>query len=522
MLYAFLRLLDLDRMVTTDEPLWLGRSANFYRALRTGEYSATYQQAHPGVPTMWLGAIAWAVRVPDIARILPANLDEVRNIDLVLRDAGIDPMRLLVTARVVKVLGQTALFVAALAGLHRLLNWGPFVVAGTLIATDPFASALDSLLHIDGLQAISLVAAVTWLAVAFNSQDRDVSWWIGSGVFAAIAWMTRSTGIVIAALPLMWLMIQIVRWWRGNAEAAPALMRFGLWMSVAAVTSVALLPAMWVYPVGTALKLIGYTVHSAATGHEAPQFFRGVIVDGDPGLLFYPLTLVWRLSPIVIVGLAASVLVLIRQRREIDRLRPHLWIGAFGVLYLAVMTLSAKKFDRYILPIYPLLAIGAAIGLVWLLRRIVGERWAVVTGVALAVLVNCSLVAQTIPYRLGAYEPLLGGAAAAQEEFQTGWGQGGDEAMAIISRDADGRDVIVYTADFVTAYRYFAPQNIELRRLEAGAPIPTDADYVISSIQQSQRNLDADLSSLPAEPRFSIAHNGVTLMRIWRIDQSSD
>ena len=54
-LYAGVRLLDLDRLVTTDEPFWLGASANFYRALKTGDFANTYQLEHPGVLTMWGG-----------------------------------------------------------------------------------------------------------------------------------------------------------------------------------------------------------------------------------------------------------------------------------------------------------------------------------------------------------------------------------------------------------------------------------------------------------------------------------
>jgi hypothetical protein len=55
--YLTPRLVALDRLVTVDEGYWLGRSANFYEALVSGDLANTYQFAHPGVPTMWAGAI---------------------------------------------------------------------------------------------------------------------------------------------------------------------------------------------------------------------------------------------------------------------------------------------------------------------------------------------------------------------------------------------------------------------------------------------------------------------------------
>ena len=50
--------LELDRAVTTDESIWLARSGNFYQALANGDLDETFQYAHPGVTTMWAGAVA--------------------------------------------------------------------------------------------------------------------------------------------------------------------------------------------------------------------------------------------------------------------------------------------------------------------------------------------------------------------------------------------------------------------------------------------------------------------------------
>jgi hypothetical protein len=55
----------LDRFVAVDERSWMTRSGNFYLALATGDLASTYQYYHPGVTTMWLGALAYLWQYPD-------------------------------------------------------------------------------------------------------------------------------------------------------------------------------------------------------------------------------------------------------------------------------------------------------------------------------------------------------------------------------------------------------------------------------------------------------------------------
>ena len=56
-LSLFLRLSDLDRFLTIDEPRWEERSIRFGDAL-WDDLGETYQSEHPGVVTMWIGASA--------------------------------------------------------------------------------------------------------------------------------------------------------------------------------------------------------------------------------------------------------------------------------------------------------------------------------------------------------------------------------------------------------------------------------------------------------------------------------
>src|SRR5690606_29692626 len=148
-LYLAVRLTELDRLVTTDEPLWLGRSANFYRALVSGELEYTYQKAHPGGLTMWAGAFAYLLRAPDFGQLSEGNLEDVRSIATVLRSYGYDPLEIMVAAKVSKVLLQGVFFAVSIVYVKKNFGTLAMILAGLLIAWNPFLAGHDALLHID-------------------------------------------------------------------------------------------------------------------------------------------------------------------------------------------------------------------------------------------------------------------------------------------------------------------------------------------------------------------------------------
>ena len=82
-----------------------------------------------------------------------------------------------------------------------------------------------------------------------------------------------------------------------------------IWLPGAVVVVFGLFPAMWVDPLGVLRRLFGMS----GSYFDAPvhvHFFRG-LVTADPGPLFYPLALLFRVTPIVLIGLVASLVPLL-------------------------------------------------------------------------------------------------------------------------------------------------------------------------------------------------------------------
>jgi hypothetical protein len=55
------RVFGLNVFLTTDEPIWIRQSLNFFTGLLERDYTKTFHYAQPGVTTMWGGVMGlWA------------------------------------------------------------------------------------------------------------------------------------------------------------------------------------------------------------------------------------------------------------------------------------------------------------------------------------------------------------------------------------------------------------------------------------------------------------------------------
>ena len=211
-----------------------------------------------------------------------------------------------------------------------------------------------------------------------------------------------------------------------------------IWGLVAVAVYVLAWPVMWVNR-GTVKQVLDKAIGYAEEGHKPGSYFFGKPVH-DPGWLFYPVTLVFRLSPLALVGLIAGGVWVARPRRKAGQRFRVAALLTYSVLYLILMNMGAKKLDRYVLPVMPALDIVAAMGLLWVVeaawRRLRGSvsrlRPDLVLSVTVVV-VQIVLVAPHYPYYLTLYNPLLGGIRQAVRTFPVGWGEGYELAAAYLN-----------------------------------------------------------------------------------------
>jgi len=137
-----------------------------------------------------------------------------------------------------------------------------------------------------------------------------------------------------------------------------------VWLIGSLVVVVTLWPAMWARPLRAIERMAVYTEEKGGSPMDAGGFFLGSPVP-DPGPFYYLAVLLLRLSPIILIGLAAWLLLRASGARRGVGL-----MLLMGVALAAILSFLPKKADRYVLPAIPFLVIVAAVGLAAL-----AERW---------------------------------------------------------------------------------------------------------------------------------------------------
>ena len=481
------RLLSLDVFLTSDELKWTCRAICFRAALLSGDLAKTFQVGHPGVITMWAGTVGipfdpsveWLQLCQDPR--ISTFLDKVSP-EAMARLAG-----LLFAARVPIALITSAAVLGIYLLVERLFGRRTALFSAVLIALDPFYLAHSRLFHLDavttGFTTLSLLSLLIYL-----NRQASYSYLALSGVMAGLASLNKSPALFMGPFAVFLVSLVmfrrkegVVNWLCGTMKAV------AVWSVAAGIAYVALWPSMWVDPVGTIQKVLGVSISYAEAPHVNLNFFWGEIRP-DPGPWFYPVAWAFRTTPLVMLGLIPSALLIKKGRGQRTALIELL---AFGVLFAVFMTFGAKKFDRYILPIFPALDIVAAVGfdhLVETINRRINRSSAYLVAVASIALLSAGLSLPYHPYYLPYYNPLLGGSSQAPNILLVGWGEGLDKAAQYLNEKEDAAELRVALRNV----SQFAPLFVG-RTVAADDYDSATTDYVVIYLNQVQRNLSPEL-----------------------------
>jgi 4-amino-4-deoxy-L-arabinose transferase-like glycosyltransferase len=484
------RVLDLGSFLTTDEAdHWIQRSEIFLNAIRSGNYAATAISAHPGVTTMWLGSAGIALR----RTLFESGILHDETFSTVL---ALTRLPVALTHIVGILLGYRL--------LRRLLPPATAFLAAFLWAADPFIIAYSRVLHVDALAGtfatLSLLAACDYW-----HHERRPAALILSGVCGGLAVLSKSPAL--ALLPVVGLLALAAAWRPPTTErardivprrptenegASSSVIPLLAWGVVVATTVFALWPALWVSPLQAYVQLRSGVAVEAAEPHMLSNFFLGQI-DNAPGSVFYPLALALRLTPWTLIGL----LVLWRAWRSAPAVTRHdlAALAGFVVLFIVAMSLFPKKFNRYLVPVFPPIDILAAVGLAWILdvRVQILELWLarshiqnlkskVLMGiVALIAAVN---VAWWHPYEIAYFNSALGGAQVGTQMLLAGWGEGFEQVAAWLNQQPDITNVVT-VSPMVSSLRPYMRQHAQVSD-PSWSDLPNKSGYVVVYIRQVQ------------------------------------
>jgi len=524
------RVIGLGSYVTHDEPFWLLNSIRCVYGLTHGDMSAAFQSAHPGVPPLiGHGALLWLYYtatghpevIADIAQSgwviwFPPHLYHL--LPDMIAVAG------LFTAVV------SALTVAAAYLLVRRLSFGgsgpraemTALCAGLLLAVDPYFLALSRVVGVDAALAGFMLLSALLLLVYMADPSRSLAL-LGTGALMALAFLTKTSAGFLIPFTVLTLVVYVTfclltdrpAGWTGRQWI---IMSF-LWTGGVVFALLCLWPAAWQNP-GAMFTLLFRNIQAVVvTPHEGASYFFGQFFE-DPGWFYYWVVLLFRLTPLTLPLGLLGVLLLVH-----DAIRRRWRIGAtlmftllvYIVLFLAMMSLAAKKQERYILPAIVAIDVLAAWALVRLLdwlARVRARRWLRWGAVGLILLTSLWWF-RLHPHYYAYQNPLVGGSPVADWVYMTGWGEGNELAAAYLNQRPDAADLVVvasYDAG-VAAYTpgvtlWPSPETLQL------------ADYAVLYNGITRRRLpSAEVvnSFADRQPEHIIYLDGIPYVQIYRL-----
>jgi 4-amino-4-deoxy-L-arabinose transferase-like glycosyltransferase len=477
LLALLLRLAPLGRYVTPDEPAWVYRSIRFADALAARDWAAVPSTGHPGVTTMWLGALNVT-----LCRLL-SPAESTTHLDWIGRMAWLDPENseafrhlafFLPGGRIAVALVTTAGLAILYPLLQRLFDRRLALLALGLLALDPFLSGHSGILHTDALLAtftlLALVATLNGLR-----EPRRAIWWMLSGLFTGLALLTKTPAIIL--VPFIGLVqltahfrkSQILRLRSGQAANHKSsighwplfIIHCSLFILVIAVICFALYPALWANPRAVLNTLLAFSERHIEMA-QRPVFFVGQMTY-DPGPLFYPAVFLFRISPIVLVGLVVGLVAL--RRLPTERRLAFITPIAFSVIFGAMMSLGVKKHDRYLLPALPPLTLAAGVGWSYLKHSLAPKLPYLLLPIQLL------LALAFLLHPLTCANPLAGGPWIAARVIDLDWGEAMGEAARWLNQQPDAEQLTVATNAVPTFASIFKGRAVPLDRASL-------ADYI--------------------------------------------
>lgn len=526
-----LRLIAIDVPINSDEGLWMYRGTAFARHLLDGELVETYLRHHPGVTNMWLIGSGmflnclWHKLHPQFW-----GIDQPASVGACLNQLNFT-ISLWILPRIFQAVVTAGCMVVIYDLARRLVGRPIALTAIGLLALEPFFLAYQRYLTTDALQAdfgtVALLAMLVYLSQPIGDRrdhSRPYKWLLLSGGAMGLSIMAKIPSIFFIPAVLTWLIVIELHggesfpqrgWQRQGTD-------FALWLLTIGCTAVFIWPALWVAPVETLSQLLEGL---RAESQRGAFFYLGQTTDAI-GLSFYPLTLLYRLSPLFLLGLMAWVIMAVKRRIWRDQQSLLQWLLASSILWvLGLLSLSDSKIDRYINLVIPLLAILAAIGWVWLwselavaMKRAQPAR-ILATGVGGILIVQSAVVVSYQPYYLTYFNPIADLLYPAEQVFVIGQGEGLEQTARWLNRSDDAEDMTVATL-YDRAFRpYFAGQVVTIPKFTSSKPPDwLKANRVALYINQYQRSLpdSAMLAYFSAQPLlYNVRFHGLDYVKVY-------
>ncbi|OGC57551.1 hypothetical protein A3H26_03250 [candidate division WWE3 bacterium RIFCSPLOWO2_12_FULL_36_10] len=333
--------------INPDTTNWYFRSGQFVSALKSGQFSNTYQHYHPGVTLMWIMGVA------------TETLKQISPTDKVLNHINFEDFHFF--NKLFMIFIQLTLSLILIYFLSKLFGFVKSIFTVLLFSLEPFFVGNSRFLHLDVLLTFFVFLG---LVLTFLSLKKfKLSTVFLSGLFLSLAFLTKSIGIGALLFGILFSIFYFL-----VKRDYLALFKYSLTLIlVFIVVTFIMFPALWMHPIQVLSRVFSESERiGARRGHE--QIIFGSVVD-SAGFLFYPTVIILKLSLITLFGLFVFIftkfkkIIFIHKTKVIDLLEsPVFYFSMFYLGYFFLMSMFSKKIDRYMLVLYPYLTLLAVLG----------------------------------------------------------------------------------------------------------------------------------------------------------------
>ena len=517
-------------------------------AVKQQEFHETLIAYHPGVTTMWLAGLRTFSIQPHL---------DVENLTRARWFIGIAVW--------------VGIGIACLL-LYQLFGKWITLASFAYLAYSPFFLAQTRRVHTDAL-ATTFILLTVLLFLIYCQNRQHHRYLIFSGVTFGLALLSKSYALIL----LLWLpwCFFLFRHEAKHTGGFSTYIAEGLcFLNCAAMMTILIWPVFWTLPFGVLSVYLFGTTYVLARGlkkktispaslslwgaiaalsvtclrglqtvwlvldrvgwalttpHEVDHFFLGKVV-ADPGWLFYFFTLSIKSTPFVLPFAIGTIMFLGKHRREADffqRFRIASAIGMVVILFTICLSLTSKKFPRYLLPVFPMLDVLAGMGLVyavnWIGARLKNRHSrnaARIGSVAILLILTVAPVFALHPY-YGTYYNLCWRGMDITKIITVGEASGLDIAAAYLNKKPNATQMSIQGSHLGTAFlRYYFKGTVYRadRNRVGDTKELRPADYEVVYIRDSQIGRVPQDGTRNGKLEHTITLNGIDLVWIYRIE----
>lgn len=437
----FIRLPGLGSFMTADEANWMVRSGEFWNNLfLNNDPGGTFRTSHPGVLTMWLSG--GGVFFEELR--LGYHIDQSNLADFRL-------------AAVLPIAVATSLLIA-LIGLQFSLLYPQrqySFLPALFLALDPYLTGMSQIVHLDALLALCMVSSLLQLCLYVKEEEesRKIRYLIFSGIIASGAFLNKflpALWLVPLMTSLLFFSIPGSFFHRLRIISTKLLLLFG----VSGLVFYLLWPTLLVMK-NTTQYFTNDAVSIATVDHV------DISASDDPiqGSFFYLRTTLGRTSPFILILALTIGIITVSQAWRQKKIEPFSYLFLYSISYLLFISVISKKADRYALPslvVWPLLSgfgIQVAMNVIKNIRIYSLPNWFFKTLPWALVLALGIQTFSWSPYAIAYDSPLFPNIRLLSQQ---GWGEGLDEAAALLNTYPFGKQLSVaswYPTVFETYYK---------------------------------------------------------------------